>query len=64
MDCMHVFSELLERMGLHNDLIFVYKILNGIIHLNIRNDFNTIHSAQMCRRSSSFKLVKSILISI
>ena len=39
--------ESLEYHWVHNDLIFVYKILNGLVLVNFENDFN------MCRRNVS-----------
>ena len=38
--------ESLECRWVHNDLIFLYKILNGLVHVNFDNDLNMCHNVR------------------
>jgi hypothetical protein len=48
--------ESLELRRIHNDIIFVYKILNGHVIANV--DLNTSHVVNLCTRGNCWKLYK------
>ena len=50
--------ESLELRRIHNDLIFVFKILNGLVDVNLVNDLNTSHIVNRCTRGNNCKLDK------
>ena len=50
--------ESLELRRIHSYLIFVFKILNGLVDVNIVNNLNTSHIVNRCTSGNNCKLVK------
>ena len=50
--------ESLELRKIHNNLIFLFKILNGLVDINIVDDLNTSHIVNRRTRGNNCKLVK------
>ena len=54
--------ESLEFWRVYNDLIFLYKILNGLVFVNFDNDLNISRnvSPNLCIRGNMYKLEKRV----